>query len=194
MQGGRDTVGRSTAVTILSPCRRWWAAWLRLDFAALALLKRAMGQRTPSRPVKKLSFISFAHWALVDRVPAQGGRGAKRLPHPYIVFHSNFNGAAHEYVEAFCRALAWRMRGLWGGAFGTPDPSRLQAFHEHIVDHWIPTDHYYCAYPQASTKMVLAALEVRKLFDEFSERAASLEPDEFATEYAKLVTELQLYI
>jgi hypothetical protein len=192
--GGMDTVGRSTAVTVISPCRRWWAAWLRLDFAALALWKRLLRQKQPSRPVRKLSFINFAHWALVDRIPARGGHGARPLPKPYIVFHSNFNGAAHEYIEAFCRALPWRMRGLWGGAYGTPDPSRLQAFHEHIVDNWVPTQHYYCAYPQASTKMILAALQVRKLFDEFSERAADLEPDRFAEEYAKLVSDLQLYL
>src|SRR5437867_1384311 len=101
-----------------------------------------MRQRVPSRPVRRLSFISFAHWAVVDRMPPGRKRGARRLPHPYVLFQSNFNGAAAEYVEAFARGLTWRMRGLWGGAYGVPDPARMVAFTRYIQEHWVATEHY----------------------------------------------------
>jgi catalase len=184
----RNAAGRSTAIAIVTPVRRWWARWLRVDFALIALLRRVMRQREPSRPVKRLSFISFAHWAVVDRV------GERRLPHPYIVFQSNFNGAAAEYFEAFARGLTLRMRGLWGGAYGVPDPSRLLDFARYIDEHWVPAEHYYCAYPQASTKMVLSALELRQAFEEFANRAPALTPDAFEAEFRRFVAQVQRHL
>jgi catalase len=180
-----SVAGRSTAIAVVTPVRRWWARWLRLDFVLVALLRRALGQREPSRPVKQLSFISFAHWAVVDRV------SGRRLPHPYVVFQSNFNGAAAEYFEAFARGLKWRMRGLWGGAYGVPDPSRLLDFARYIEGHWVPAEHYYCAYPQASTKMVLSALELQEKFDDFAGRAHDLAPDAFESEFRQFVARVQ---
>lgn len=173
---------------MITPAPRWWAAWLRFEFAALALLKRLMRQRLPSRPVRRLSFISFAHWAVVRRV------GGRRLPHPYIVFHSNFNGAAAEYVEAFARGLTWRMRGLWGGAYGVPDPAQPVAFTEYIENHWVGCEHYYCAYPQASTKMVLHALELRAPFADFAARAGSLPPEGFGEELEAFLARVQRFL
>lgn len=188
MPDGRNTAGRSTAIAVVTPIRRWWAAWLRFDFVAVALLKRLMRQRGPSRPVRKLSFISFARWAVVSRT------GRRRLPHPYIVFQSNFNGAAAEYFEAFARGLKWRMRGLWGGAYNVPDPKHLNDFASYIDRHWVATEHYYCAYPQASTKMILSALEVRRHFEEFATRAESIEPELFADEFTAFVASIQRHL
>ena len=173
---------------MITPAPRWWTAWLRFEFAALALLKRLLGQDEPSRPVRRLSFIAFAHWAVIDRA------GGRRLPHAYILFQSNFNGAAAEYVEAFARGLKWRMRSLWAGAYGVPDPSRTVAFTSYIGDHWVACEHYYCAYPQASTKMILSALELRRHIDDFAALAPQLEPDAFASEFADFVARVQRYL
>ena len=195
MQGERDTAGRSTAIAVVTPAHRWWAVWLRVEFALVALLKRLMGQRGPSRPVRQLSFISFAHWALLARVPSgPGARRRRRLPYPYIVFQSNFNGASAEYFEAFARGLKWRMRGLWKGAHGVPDPADLDDFSGYIHRNWIPADHYYCAYPNASTKMVLAALEVRREFDEFAKRVPQIDPDAFRDEFDAFVAGVQAWM
>jgi hypothetical protein len=202
VQGPNDVQGRSTAITVVTPVRRWWALWLRADWAALAVLKLALRQRGPSRPVRRLSFISFAHWALVDSVPAHGRgrslrlrrRRRRPLPHPYVLFHSNFNGAAHEYFEAFTRGLTIRMRGLWAGAYDIPDPGDLTAFSRYIADRWAGCDHYYAAYPQASTKMVLAALELERRFGDFATRAAELEPEEFEREYERFLSSVQRYL
>ena len=40
--------------------------------------------------------------------------------------------------------------------------------------------HYYCAYPEASTRMVKGALEVRERFERLVEDSARLEPEAFA--------------
>ena len=188
MEGPFDNCGRTTAILVATPVKRWWATWLRIDFRALKILKWVIRQRGPARDVRRLSFISFGRWALMDRIPANGKNGAgKPLPHPYILFQSNFNGQSHEYFEAFARGLKLKMRGLWWGAYGVPDPNDLNAFAGYVHQNWQPVDHYYSAYPQASTKMVLSALALRQAFDPFAERAPSLDPDDFAKEYAKFV-------
>jgi hypothetical protein len=138
--------------------------------------------------VRRLSFISFAHWAVVTRV------GRRRLPHAYIVFQSNFNGESPEYFEAFARGLEWRMRGLWAGAYGVPDPSRLLGFADYIADHWAHADHYYCAYPQASTKMILSALELRNHFGDFAHRAPDIDPDRFHDEFQAFIARVQRWL
>jgi hypothetical protein len=192
VEGAADRAGRATAIVIVTPIPRWWAIFLRVEFWLVALLRRVLRSKLPSRAVRRLSFISFARWAVIYNVPVKARRGrVRRLPHPYVVFQSNFNGQAQEYFEAFARGLKWRMRLLWKGAYGVPDPTDLTGFSAHINAHWIPCEHYYCAYPEASTKMVLAAVELRKHFDELSKRARTLEPAEFATEYARFLERVQ---
>lgn len=192
MQGPGDTVGRATAIAVVNPIPWWWAWFLRIEFAVVAVIRAVLRTRLPSRAVRRLSFISFAHWAVIDKIPAEAGLGrGRRLPHSYAVFQSNFNGRPQEYFEAFARGLKWRMRLLWAGAYGVPDPTDLPAFAAHINAHWIPTEHYYCAYPEASTKMVLAAVELRRHFDELAERAPGLEPERFAAEYQRFLARVQ---
>ncbi len=168
--------------------RPWWALYLRADFVLLRALKWLMRQREPARPVKRLSFISFGRWAVIDRIPASlEKRRATPLPRPYIVFQSNFNGQSHEYFEAFALGLKWRMRGLWRGAYGVPDPSDLGGFSDYVHKHWQPVAHYYAAYPQASTKMVLSALGLRREFDSFADWATRAAPEEFGREFEAFV-------
>ena len=196
MEGPRDRAGRATAIVVATPVRWWWAILLRIEFALVALLKLVLRQTLPSRAVRRLSFISFARWAVLGRVPPQprSGRRGRRLPLSYVIFHSNFNGAPHEYFEAFARGLKWRMRGLWAGAYGVPDPNQLTQFAAHINEHWVPSQHYYSAYPNASTKMVLAAVELRGHFHAFAELAPDLEPQQFAAEYRRFLARVQRYL
>lgn len=192
VQGPGDTAGRATAIAVVNPIPWWWALFLRLEFAAVALLRLVLRSKLPSKAVQRLSFISFARWAVIRKVPPEAGAGrGRRLPHHYVVFQSNFNGRPQEYFEAFARGLKWRMRMLWGGAYGVPDPTQLAEFAAHINAHWIPAEHYYCAYPQASTKMVLAANELRGHFDELAARAPQLDPQQFAAEYERFLARAQ---
>jgi hypothetical protein len=162
-----ETVGRWTAITVITPMPRWWDATLRANFSRL---KRRRARRSRSMSdLKRLSFISFAHWSPV-RLPS--GR--------YLVFQSNFNGAAKQYVEAFARIVTWGMRGLWWGAIGVPGPLPVAPFEAYIMDQRLPVDHYYCAYPEASTKMVLAALELRERHASLQRRLPALDDAAFA--------------
>ena len=159
-----ETVGRWTAITVITPVPVWWDATLRANFRRLERRRRRGRRSRIMSNLERLSFISFAHWSPV-RLPS--GR--------YLVFQSNFNGAAKQYVEAFARIVTWGMRGLWWGAIGVPGPLPVAPFEAYIMEQRLPVDHYYCAYPGASTKMVLAALKLRERHASLDRRLSDLD-------------------
>jgi hypothetical protein len=175
-----ETVGRWTAITVLTPIPGWWSLWLRFNFWRLERKRRRGHRSRLMANLERLSFISFAHWGVV-RLPS--GR--------YLLFQSNFNGAAKQYVEAFARLVTWGMRGLWWGAIDVPGPLPVTPFEEHIMAERLPIDHYYCAYPEASTKMVVAALELRERHEELAVRVRDLDDAAFAAAVREFLTQTQ---
>lgn len=188
----RDTLGRWTAITVITPIPWWWAVWLRFNFWRAGLSRRLKGPSRTERDLATLSFIGFAHWGVVARVPARAGfLRSRRLRPRCLVFQSNFNGFAAEYIEAFSRILATGMRAIWGGGYGVPGPLPVGPFQEHILRHKLPVGNYYAAYPDSSTKMVLAALEVRRRHEDFQQRVAGMGPTEFGAAYDQLLCDVQ---
>jgi hypothetical protein len=178
---------RAQAVTIISPMRRWWALWLRISWPGadrLALVKR---------PLLRLSFIHFAHWSLVRRVPAgASGARARRLPHPYLLFQSNFDDDLDAYIDAFALVVPWRMRSMWHGVFGFPGPRPVDRFLGFIRDQAEPTpQYYYCAYPEASSTMITAALRLDADRRRFEAETAGLDDAAFAARYAAFLARTQ---
>ncbi len=185
-----DTIGRTTAITVISAIRPWWALFLRFNFVRVRLMRRLTGPSGIDRALRRLSFIHFAHWALFDRIPPSAPRRRRRkLPQPYLLFHSNFNGGAQEYIEAFSMTVRSGMRALWGGAYGVPPPTPVGPFIDYIRAEKIPTTYYYCAYSEASTTIVCDSLELRRKFESFRTEVAQFEPDRFADAYARFVTD-----
>jgi hypothetical protein len=180
---------RVRPITIISPVPRWWAWWLWLTWP--------LARHNPLiiRPLVRLGFINFAHWSLFDRVPESGGRrSASRLPRPYILFQSNFNGPPDLYIDAFSLIVRGRIWLLWGGAYGYPGARPMEGFKRFIFDKQVLTDHYWCAYPDGSSRMVVSALALRRALDDFARRAAALPPEEFATAYRRFLGEVQEHL
>lgn len=178
---------RAQAVTIISPVRRWWALWLRLTWPLadrMSLVKR---------PLLRLSFIHFAHWSLVRRMPA-GRAGARRLPHPYLLFQSNFDDDLYAYIDAFSLVVPGRMRAMWQGVFRFPGPRPVDRFLSFIVARTTPVQHYYCAYPEASTSMITAALRLSERHRRFALQTAELDDEAFAVRYAGFLADNQLLL
>jgi hypothetical protein len=174
---------------IVSPVRRWWARWLWLTWPV------ARHSTLVTRPLVKLGFINFAHWSLFDRVPATGGRrAARKLRQPYILFQSNFNGPPELYIDAFSLVVRGRLWLLWGGAYGYPGARPMERFRAFIFAKSVPTGHYWSAYPEASSRMVVSALELRERIDDFAREAAELPADEFATAYRRFLERVQRYL
>ena len=173
----RDSVGRVTAVTILSPVRRLWMAWLRLTWPAAD--RWPVVSRLVKRPLYRLGFIDVAHWVLVGTVTP-----------PQLLFMSNFNDDPLAYVDAFSFVVPGRIRGMWTGAYGFPGPLPVARFESFIEEKWIPTSHLYCAYPEASARMVVDALAVRDAHEALAQRVAGLSDGELAEAYHRFLAEV----
>jgi hypothetical protein len=174
-------------ITILTPVRRVWSWWLRATWPG------ADRWRWIKRPLLALGFIHAAHWGLIDRVPAAGPRRrARRLPSPYVVFQSNFDGPAAEYAEAFAIKVAWRINGLWKGAYGFPGARPQARFVRYVLAHDIEGPyHYYSAYPHGTVRTVGSALAVADSFERLRRDAADLDADQFAKAWEKFLTREQ---
>jgi hypothetical protein len=178
---------RAQAVTIISPVRRWWALWLRITWP--------LADRTSlvKRPLVRLSFIHFAHWSLVRRMPA-GARGGRPLPHPYLLFQSNFDDDLYAYVDAFSLVVPLRMRAMWQGVFRFPGPRPVDRFLSFIVSRTTPVQHYYCAYPEASSSMITRALCLSERHRRFAADTAQLDDEEFAARCGRFLSDNQLLL
>jgi hypothetical protein len=174
-------------ITVITPVRRVWSWWLRLTWPP------ADHGLWIKRPALRLQFIHVAHWGLIDRLPASVARGrARRLPSPYIVFQSNFDGPAPEYAEAFSVEMPWRIRGLWAGAYGFPGPRPANDFVAYVLDHAVDEPyHYYARYPTGTVRTVRAALQLEESFACFRREASGLGPEEFARAWREFLTREQ---
>jgi hypothetical protein len=174
-------------ITVLTPVRRIWAWWLWLSWLF------ADRSRWIKRPLLALNFIHAAHWGLMGRLPASGSRrGAHRLPVPYVVFQSNYDGPAMEYAEAFAIKVAWRINGLWRGAYGFPGPRPQARFVKYVLDRAVRGPfHYYSAYPTGTVRTVRSALELGPSFERFRSDVADLDAEAFAAAWHAFLTREQ---
>ena len=116
--------GKATAITVITPVKPWGPWLLRLVFWAGRNIKRTLEK------VERLSFIHYAHWAVIRRFPDDGA--GERLGHTYLLFESNFNGTWDQYIDAFSEVVPFRMKAIWGTSYGFPGPlpgGAVQAVH-----------------------------------------------------------------
>src|SRR4051812_13017258 len=162
---------RATPLTVLSPIPWWWALWIRLSWP--------MARRVPlvAAPLRRLSFIHFARWALVSRRS--------------LLFLTSFDGSDIQYIEAFGRVAPGRTNGLYGGGRGSPGPRRFAPVRDYIVEHSHPVDHFWMAHPGASTRMVSQALELAELYAAHESRLDGADAKQFAREWRRFLAASQ---
>lgn len=109
--------GKATAMTVMTPVRRGWTLWLRVVFWIGRHYKPLMEK------LERLSFIHYARWAIVKRIPYNGPpQEPERLRYRYLLFESNFNGTWDEYIDAFSQIVPRRMKAIWASSYGFPGP------------------------------------------------------------------------
>lgn len=189
--GETDTnqLGRASALTVMSAVKPRWLPLLRLLFF--------VGTHVPPllTTLRKLSFIHFARWSIVTEIPTGGPpERRERLRHTYLFFESNYNGTWHQYIDAFSYVVPQHIEAIWKSSYGFPGAVPAYPFKGYIVQHEYPAEHYYSAYPEASTTMVLSALEVRRGLDRLRKRAASMSPEAFDGAYKQFLTDNQRHL
>ena len=116
--------------------------------------------------------------------------GGERLNHPYLLFESNFNGAWEQYIDAFSEVVAFRMKAIWGTSFGFPGPLPVEPFKAYIRHNEFVANHYFSAYPGATTSEIVSAARVEAALEEFRS-SAGLDAEAFGVAYDAFLTRVQ---
>jgi hypothetical protein len=180
--------GKAYAMNVISPMKPWKAWIARVFFVLVGLIKPLQSG------LVDLSFIHFARWVIVprDRFPQLGDQQPKEsLRYDYMLFFSNFNGTWNQYIDAFSAVLSSGLDAIWGRSEKFPGAIPVTPFKEYIVGVQFETDHYYDAYPHATTNDVKAAHRVQAAFDDFARRSADMPTEEFAQEYVRFLMQVQ---
>jgi hypothetical protein len=148
-------------------------------------------RRRDAKPLVKLSFIHFAQWAMIDRLPGNEGMKDERLRPRYLLFLTNFNGGFDQYIDAFSYVISLRIKLIWRGGHGFPGPQPAATFKEYIHRQEFPAALFYSAYPEATATRVTTALEAAERFDAFVAAAPEGRPFEFAEAWTELLTQIE---
>jgi hypothetical protein len=134
----------------------------------------------------ELSFIHFARWVIVPK----GGlprlseeQPREHLAYDYLYFASNYNGQWDHYIDAFSDVVAGGLDGMWHGSVNWVPATYVAGLKRWVRWHQIkrgivPTDHYYCAYPHATTTDIKGALQLCDALVVFQKECAAQSPDE----------------
>jgi hypothetical protein len=176
----------------LSPVNPRWASVADRLWPLLKWLQRR-GHVLP-KDANKLSMISFARWSLVRKVPPKEGTRTLvdvRLPTPYILFETNYNGDTDQYFEAFSYTSGMPITLVWMGTYGKPPVKRVGAFIRFINDNKSKPAAFYTAYPQDSAKTIRSSLEVKWLHCSLKKREPKMDDAKFLREYKKFLRDAQ---
>jgi hypothetical protein len=182
----RNIDGQAIAITVFSTIKLWGGAFLPVLF----LVTRKFPKLTET--LRQLSFIHFARWSVIRELPYNGPPQRKgKLRHPHMYFESNFNGGWEEYIDAFSHILTRGMTAFWGSSYGFPKPLPTSRFKAYIQVNETEADHYYSAYPEATSTMVQRALVLDEKLARLKRDAEWMEPDAFAAAYRRFLTDVQ---
>ncbi len=181
--------GRARAMTVLTPVKPWYlppggTLWVRIVFLV------ARWKTCEPGDIEELSFIHFARWGLICRIP-DVGQPTEHLRQPLFMFESNYNGSFDQYIDAFAYILTSGITYFWGSSYGFPKPKPVASFKRYIHANEYVAQHYYSAYPTATTTMIVSALVLAERHRAFRKDAGSFSPQQFAVAYRKLLTETQ---
>jgi hypothetical protein len=179
---------RATPLTVLSPIPWWWAIWIRVSWPVARIGSWV------TRPLRKLSFIHFARWALIARWPVDRQTRRDRAAPRSMIFLTSFDGSDIQYIEAFVRVVPGRINGLYRGATGFPGSKRFGPVARYIDEHSHPVDHFWMAYPEASTTMVTQALLLVPAYSCFASRVEGADAETFAREWRHFLTRVQRFL
>lgn len=183
-----NIAGKAYAMNVITPLK--WLTTLRtrlIFWGAGKLPSTTLGLVT-------LSLIHYARWVILrpKDFPHLGPEQPKEdLQYCYMLFFSNFNGSWDQYVDSFSSAIPTGLDSFWYKNIKYPNSIPMLPFHRYITSNQIWTDHYYNAYPMASTNDVKSAQKVRQNLIDFARRTANATPDDFQRQYNTLLLSLQ---
>jgi hypothetical protein len=190
----RNINGQAIAITVFSTIRPLANLLAPIPGRVFLPLLFTVTRKVPSLTgtLRQLSFIHFARWCVISELPYNGPPQRKgKLRYQHMYFESNFNGGWEEYIDAFSHILARGMTAFWGTSYGFPKPLPTAPFKRYIQANETEADHYYSAYPEATSTMIQRALVLDEKLDALKRDAARMDPDAFAAAYRRFLTDVQ---
>jgi hypothetical protein len=178
-----NTIGRMTGLTLFTPVRKQWNPVAKSAFW--------LGRYIPmaQKHILQFNFIHYVRWTHVKKLP-----DGQKLNYTYLFFESNFDGPWQHYIDAFAYCIPNDIRFVWGRGINFPAPPPAEPLKAWIAANSMEGGTYYCAYPEASTRMCKSALEVKARLDILRAGAASMSPEEFKAAYEQFLTETQAHL
>jgi hypothetical protein len=185
-----NIAGKAYAMNVVTPIPWYWVCWKKFVFWAAGLPMF----RSHLDGLATLSLIHYARWVIVK--PSQFPRLSDQQPkeeltYAYMFFFSNFNGSWAQYVDSFSSAIPDGLDLFWQWSVKYSKSVPMRPFHKHITANQIWTDHYYNAYPMASSNDVKSAKRVKAGLIAFIDEASTLTPANFQSKYDRLLLDLQ---
>src|SRR3954462_5022369 len=180
---GGNVSGRARCLTLLTPVRPFWVPFLWL-------VMRSARYHTYFRDHSlQFKFIYYVRWAIFREFSPD-----ERKRYTYLLFESNFDIPWRQYIDAFAYVIPKDIRVIWGRGFAFRGPPPAEPLKRWIAMNSLEGGHYHCAYPEASVKMTMSALEARDRCEELAKRAAGMPPQQFRKAFDEAVSDLQLHL
>lgn len=205
-----NIAGKSYAMNVITPVTGWVYYFNRLKFWAVQLsVSRKLGTTgfwgnllpmkladliyTRLNGLQTLSLIHYARWAMIKQFPhLDASQPKEELNYHYMLFFSNFNGSWKQYVDSFHMAIPSGLDLLWYKNVKYPNSVPLQPFHDYITYNQIWTNHYYNAYPLASSNDIKGAQELKEELEVFiKESDLDSDPELFARRFETFLVDQQ---
>lgn len=144
------------------------------------------------RPLIKMKVIHLARWSIVEEVPSRDRPGTwQRLPQPYLVFESDFDGPWRPYIEDFARIMPWQWRAIWGAATEFPGPLPVSGLLAYVEEHDKRAEHHYSAHTHETLEGTLAAVELERRLKDFATATQDLPDDALADRWLEFLDDVQ---
>lgn len=188
-----NIAGKAYAMNVITPINRWRSVANRIAF----FLVKTPLMSGKLKGLRTLSLIHFARWVILN--PNQFPRLSESQPkenlnYVYMLFFSNFNGSWTQYVDSFHMSIPKGLNLLWCKNIKYPKSVPLSPFHQYILHNQIWTEHYFNAYPLASSNDVKSAMTLTEAFKQLIADSASSTPEQFAKQYAQFLYQNQAHL
>ena len=182
-----NIAGKAYAINVITPIK-WYLRWINKLIFFIGNNARFLGG------LLTLSLIHYARWTIVKpgEFPRLDSSQPKEdIKYSYMLFFSNFNGSWAQYVDSFSMAIPTGLNGFWFKNVKYPNSVPINPFHEYISDNQIWTNHYYSAYPMATSNDVKSAKKVKNALQVLIKDTKKATPAEFQKQYNRLLIDLQ---
>ena len=166
--------GRHSSLTFVTVVHPWGVPLVR------ALFWGARNMAWVTADLRRLEIIHFVRWSL--------------LPGRRLVFEGDFDGDLPQYIDAFAEVVPTRMKAVWSTSVGYPGLIPTDGFNRWVTAEEAIPGHYYSAYPEASTAMVVRALALHERLRAFARTAEHLDDAAFDGAYRELLEDVQPWL